>query len=235
MVNTYIYTGKQNNNTPKPTIATDKDFIIDEATFLINTVRPLKLKKTKGPVCLYKHANLNLINYQIQAIKNICKNPTIIYLVGLGAEKVIKNSNRSEFSVIENKIYEITNSGEDFRLGINATTTNKIVYLHGNLIPTEKSYKLLYRNGKQSSSLYYTNNNNDIGFLFNRYQIVSEWVYGSINKSVGMFYFNEKDTNHLKNIAANNIRKNQFDYELMKKCKIIGVNYQDSVLIHGGE
>lgn len=225
-MNTYIYTGK------KTTVLIPKDTVesklVDSVTFIVNASRPLKKKKSSGIVCFYKYMDSQLIDFQLDCFYKICKNPQVIYVTGIETNKMVKHRRRAEFSVVENKIYDLTNSAEDLRIGMNASIYNKTFWMDARLVPTVKTFKNLLHYPKRSACLTHINDTYDLGVVCNSSGIITDYLYSAQSKVRGLFYLNMQDTNRLKSKLATAFPKNQFDFDLLKEFNLTAIEDKSS-------
>lgn len=131
--------------------------------------------KSYGPVSLVNINNTKLIDLQIECIKNVFENFEIILCVGFDAEKICKHI-RSQHKdirirIVENQLYNTSNSCESLRLSLNNTANNKIVICDGNLvlnkgclenIDTDKSCLLIEKDPCENLEIGLNSDNNKI-------------------------------------------------------------------------
>lgn len=94
--------------------------------------------KSYGPPSLINIEDSKLIDIQIDAIRQTFPKNEIIICVGFDSEKIIKYI-RSKYTnmnirLIENQIYNISNSCESVRLALNNTMNNRVLICDGNLL-----------------------------------------------------------------------------------------------------
>jgi hypothetical protein len=218
-MSSYIYTGKNTAVVvPKSKSGTK---LIDAATFIINVSRPLKRRKSCGNVCFYKYKNSQLIDFQLDCIYKICKYPQIIYVTGIDTNKMVKHRRRPEFSVVENKIYELTNSGEDLRIGINAAIHDQVFWMDGRFVPTVKTYQAVLADPKRSTCLVHNEDSYNLGVVCNSNDVITGFMYSAKTKVRGLYYLNTKDTNRLKTKVSISFHNNLFDFDLLKEFNMI--------------
>jgi hypothetical protein len=214
-MSSYIYTGK------KTTVITPQEQkcekLIDKASFIINASRPLRKKKSSGSVSFYKYKGSQLMDFQIDCIKRICRNPQIIFVTGADTNKMAKHKRRAEFCIVENKIHELANNAEDLRIGINAAMYDQTFWMDGRFVPTIKTFRSILVNPKSSSCLVYKRDNFDLGVVCNSNNIITSFLYKAPLKVRGLYYLNTVDTNRLKNKVSISFNHNMFDYDLLKE------------------
>lgn len=85
------------------------------------------------PRSLLKIQNKNLIYHQIDTIKNFFNKPEIITVVGCHANKIIKKT-RTKTHIVENQLYNETNSSESLRLAFNNAYNKNFMFIHGDIL-----------------------------------------------------------------------------------------------------
>jgi choline kinase len=85
------------------------------------------------PRCLLKYNKKTILDNQIEVLTSLFNKAEISIVGGFDINKIIRKVGKT-VRVIENQMYENTNSGESLRLGINNSTLDNILFLHGDLI-----------------------------------------------------------------------------------------------------
>ena len=85
------------------------------------------------PRCLLKYGKKTLLDNQLEVIDNKFNNAQTTVVCGFDAQRVIKRVGK-QARIIENQLYEDTNSGESLRLGINNSLLDNILFMHGDLV-----------------------------------------------------------------------------------------------------
>lgn len=88
--------------------------------------------KSYEPRSLLKIGQTTLIDHQLSVLNNSFHFPEIIGVFGYLVEKVVKKV-RGKIRIIENQIYQETNTAESLRLAFNSTTKNDLLFFHGDL------------------------------------------------------------------------------------------------------
>lgn len=96
--------------------------------------------KSNEPRSLIKIANNSLIEHQLSLINNSFKNPEIIGVFGVYIDRIIKKIT-GKIRIIENQLYETTNSSESLRLAINNTLKNNVLFFHGDIYFSGEIFK----------------------------------------------------------------------------------------------
>lgn len=137
--------------------------------------------KSQGSVCLIDVNNSLLLDYQIDTIRKIFEKCEIIPVVGFESSKIVKRlHNRVRF--VENQKYEETNSAESLRLGLNATTNENILIIHGNMIFDPSLFEehsffkpfVLYRKEEDSGKVGLVENDQNLESM--NYGLEKRWL-----------------------------------------------------------
>ena len=85
------------------------------------------------PRCLLKYNKKTILDNQIEVLTSLFNKAEISIVGGFDINKIIRKVGKT-VRVIENQMYENTNSGESLRLGINNSMLDNVLFLHGDLI-----------------------------------------------------------------------------------------------------
>lgn len=88
--------------------------------------------KSYEPRSILKIGSKTLLEHQLEVINKCFSSAEIIGVFGYDAQKIIKKFDK--IRIIENQLYETTNSSESLRLAINNTNKNGILFMHGDLL-----------------------------------------------------------------------------------------------------
>ena len=176
--------------------------------------------RSYGPPSLISINDNKLIDYQIKAIKDNIRNPEIILCVGYDSEKVNKYI-RSKYShvnirVVENQIFNDSNTCEGMRLALNNTYNDKVIILDGNIL--FKANTLAQINLKQSAVLSEENpsDNLEIGFNLNESECIEHFAYGASKLWSEIFFLNNSDIiDSLRKIISATGYKTKFMFEAL--------------------
>lgn len=180
--------------------------------------------KSYEPRSLLKIGNCCLIEHQINTITQYFDSPEIIGVVGCYANKIIKKT-RGKIRVVENQLYDQSNSSESLRLAVNNTLNENILFMHGDLYFNEhtldvdygKSFIIIDRHDQIKEA--------EIGVTIcdNRLSIMS---YGLTTKWAQIAYFTAREYKILKSIFQ------RYEYQDKKKLSFEVINM---VLAAGGK
>ncbi len=102
--------------------------------------------KSYGPKCLLKtHNNETIISRQINLLQQEFTDCNITIVVGFEADKIIKHVDKG-IKIIENQLYEYTNSVENIRLVLNNIRTSNLLIIDGDLIFNPQTLKIVTKN-----------------------------------------------------------------------------------------
>jgi NDP-sugar pyrophosphorylase family protein len=120
----------------KPKTVKTTSVIICNATSLFRM-------KTFGPKSLFEYDNERLLDHHIKSIKTVNHDTDIIVTVGHMADKLIKN-NSYGVRLIENQLYEKTGIAEEIRLALNATISDQVIIVDGDVFFDVNAFKTIF-------------------------------------------------------------------------------------------
>jgi len=207
---------------PKATKGSIKASIVksDLITFILLCDMPGRRMKSYGSTSLIEVFGKKLIDLQIEAIKSRFKNYELVLCAGFDAENVykhIKHTYKKEnIRLIENQLFNNTNSCESLRLCLNNIRNNKIFVMDGNLVfrnpifdnmKLDRNFLVLEKSHKE---------NLEVGVNINEHDLVEHMSFGAtLTWSEIMFISEEKTIECMKNLLSNIDYKNKFIFELM--------------------
>lgn len=177
--------------------------------------------KSYGPTSLMNFKKCRLIDVQIQAIVESFKKYEIIICCGSEVEKVYKhikiNYPNHNIRIVENQVFNNSNSCESMRISINNTSNEKIYIIDGRLLINSD----LFKEKLEESYVYMEKNpceNLEVGLNINEYNHVEHFSYGAKNIWSEIAYIGEKNTlDNLRKIVNNIDFKNKFIFEAMNE------------------
>lgn len=92
--------------------------------------------KSYEPRCLLKFGKKTILENQIEILTERFSKCDITVVAGCEANKVIKKIGKTA-RIVENQLFESTNSGESLRLAVNNTLHDTIMFMHGDLVISE--------------------------------------------------------------------------------------------------
>lgn len=166
--------------------------------------------KTHEPRSLLKIGDKSLIEHQADIIKSNFHEYEILLVVGYKSDKIIKKICESKIRIIENQLFEETNSGESFRLAVINNIHNRILLIHGDLHFNLETFKDL----NYSKSFLLVDNNSqmserEVGVALDNSK-ATNLSYGLKSKWCQIAYFQGNEYQVLKQILLKdreNIKK----------------------------
>jgi hypothetical protein len=221
----FVYKGRSKVIEKMPAKQTGGSFLVENVAFIIIASRPISNTKSLGCPLVNNYFGTDIIDFHLDIINMVCKNPEIVIIGGYDIKKILKHSRRAEYTVIENVLYELTNSATDLKIGLNATRSNKIVVIDSSLIPSFQSFQLLFNNQKISSILHSARPSSYIGCEISKINnTVSYFSYKSAQKLKGINYLCPSDTLRLrKKIIGATFSNNKFDFELYNETQLLAL------------
>ena len=208
-------------------------------TFILISDTPGYRMKSYGPSSLLQIDKKNkLIDIQITSILKVFSNIEIILCVGFEAEKISKYIRQKHPSInlriVENQLFNETNSCEALRLSLNNVTNDKIFLVDGNLL---FNYKTLAKNDFNSSYIYIEskNNNLEVGANVNEDICVEYFSFGASKCWSEIMFLSDKRTiDYLRKVIGSENYRKKFIFEALNelikaKFKITTIENSHSV------
>lgn len=176
--------------------------------------------KSYGPIPLLKIGARCLIDIQIQEIKSVFNNFEIILCSGFGSHKIIKYI-RDKYPnlnvrVVENQIYEYSNSCESLRLCLNNTPNNKLLVCSGELMINREVLSLTTLKKSFIISEVDGNKNLEVGVTVNEKGFTENFCYGISNIWSEILFLNNSDIiDTVRGIISDAEYKNKFIFEAL--------------------
>ena len=191
-----------------------KDSREDNIVFVILSAGVGNRMRSYGPKCLFKTSEETILDKQISTIKSNFSNNEIILVVGFEANKVIKKIS-DDIRVVENQLYQATNSAESLRLAVNNSVADKIFFIHGDLIFNKETFDNL----DFSKSFVVVDSKNQIAddevgitIVNNRATFFS---YGLDTKWCQMAYIRGKEFSILKSLYSKPGKDKLYTFEML--------------------
>jgi NDP-sugar pyrophosphorylase family protein len=175
--------------------------------------------KSYGSSCLLEISGIKLLDVQIQTINSYFSNKEIILCVGFDSSSIIKyvrNSYKNlNLRIVENQLYEKTNSCESLRLCLNNTLNNKIFVIDGSIL---LNYNIFSGISLKENILFTQNksNNFEIGFNTNERNLIEHISYGAYNIWSEIFYLSSA-TDAMRKLLSNEQFKNKLIFEAINE------------------
>jgi NDP-sugar pyrophosphorylase family protein len=178
--------------------------------------------KSYGPPSLITIANHRLIDIQIEAIGKTFKYYEIILCVGFDAEKISKyvrnKYNNINIRIVENQLYNSSNSCESARLALNNTINDQILICDGNLLINSETLSLV--NDEHSTVILESNpcSNLEVGVNVDEKNEAQHFSFGASNIWSEILYLNNQEIiESLRRIMCGTDYKSRFIFEALNE------------------
>lgn len=182
--------------------------------------------KSYGPLSLIPILNKKLIDIQIQAIKEVFNSFELIVCCSTDSEKIYKHIKTAysdiRFRLVENQVYDSSNSCESLRLCLNNTDNNKIVICDGGLI---LSKTLLSCIEPKHSCVICENKNEtlEVGLNCCKNNYVEHFSFGATKCWSEVIFLNNQDIiAGFRKILTNYESKNRLLFEAINELLLMG-------------
>jgi NDP-sugar pyrophosphorylase family protein len=178
--------------------------------------------KSYGPPSLINIANHRLIDIQIEAIGKTFKYYEIILCVGFDAEKISKyvrnKYNNINIRIVENQLYNSSNSCESARLALNNTINDQVLICDGNLLINSETLSLV--NAEYSTVILESNpcSNLEVGVNVDEKNEAQHFSFGASNIWSEILYLNNQEIiESLRRIMCGADYKSRFIFEALNE------------------
>jgi hypothetical protein len=178
--------------------------------------------KSYGPLPLISIVDQRLIDLQIQAVQQTFSNFEIILCAGFDTEKICKyirnKYNNINIRIVENQLFNNSNSCESVRIALNNTLNNKILICDGNLLFSHNVLSLINHN--QTCVLVESNpcENLEIGINIDDKFEAQYFSFGAYKTwSEILFLHNQEIIEAFRKIVVNPDNKNKFIFEALNE------------------
>lgn len=221
----YKYKGRSKivSEVPKRKVSSPKH-IIDKCSFIIMAAYPIAGVRKLGCPLINEHYDDQVFDLHLDLINSVCKNPNIMVVGGFDVKKLFKYKRRNEFQLIENTIFEFTNSSEDLRIGLNAVNRDYTIVIDGAFLPSIETYKMLLKDLNVSKIVYSDRQSNCVGINITNENIVNFFGYKCKSKTKGAYFLSLEDFDKIrKRVFGSSFNKNRFDHEILEELKMSAV------------
>lgn len=185
--------------------------------------------KSYGPLSLISIGSKRLIDIQISAIKEAFKQFELVLCLGFDSEKVcryIKSKYpKLNIRVVENQLYNSSNSCEGLRLSLNNICNDRVVICDGNLLFNSKSLLLLDTNrccALIESNPYHTM---EIGLNSDHHNDIQHFSFGAKNIWSEILFLTGKEAiENLRRILVLYDSKTRFVFEAINELMSLNQN-----------
>lgn len=190
-------------------------------TFILLSDTPGYRMKSYGPTPLISFNRQRLIDIQIKSILSEFSNVEIIVCCGFDVDKVHKhiknNYGNLNIRIVENQLYNNSNTCESARLSLNNTINNKVYIIDGNLLLSPD----LFKNRINESYVYIEETsceNLEVGININENDAIEYFSYGGCKPWSEILYLDSKENIEIfKKIISNIDFKNRFIFEALNE------------------
>lgn len=174
--------------------------------------------KSYGAIPLIQFRTKRLIDLQISAIKSVFKNFEIVICVGYDSDRVckyIRNKYKNiNIRIIENQVFEKSNSCESVRLALNNINNDRVVICDGSLIVDSKTFNCIDSNKSYVMTEIHKNQDLEIGVNTGAKNIAEYFGFGAYHTwSEIVFLHNHDIIESLRKILSNEIYRQKFLFE----------------------
>lgn len=181
--------------------------------------------KSYGPTSLISINGKKLIDLQIELINKTFNNNEIIICAGFEIDRIIKyiktKHKKSNIRVVENQLYNNSNSCESLRIAINNTFNNKILICDGNLLLNNKCLSLIDIRYSCALIEKSPSGNLEIGVNIDHQNNIQHFSYGAHHIwSEILFMHNDDIIDECRKIIQSIDYKNKFIFEALNELII---------------
>jgi len=171
--------------------------------------------KSYGAKCLLENnSGVSLLNLQINNIRAVYPESEIIMTVGFEADKILKKI-PPNIRIIENQLYQDTNTVEEVRLSLNNILSGSVLFIQDDIMFNPTTLKKITKHG---SAIIIDNGNNipnenvGVTVVNNKATIFS---YGLPTKWGQIVYLNDRDLIAFKNICSDRSKSKLYLHEAL--------------------
>lgn len=228
----YTYKGKSKLYR-KPVEKQSKNFLFKNMGFIICGSQPIFETKSYGNKLLYEYKNVQVLDYYLDLIHEVCEDPEIIITTGLSHKDFVKHERKDEFAIVENQMYEFSNSSEDLRIGLLALRSPHTVFIDSVCLPTVDTMRYLLTGREMSSKIFTKKLQDNYMGVTTGDKYISGFDFDSEFKLTGMYFINTNDIDRIRKKTISNVfAKNKFAFELLSDAKATMIlDESNSVLV----
>ena len=173
--------------------------------------------KSYGPKCLLKtDLGKSILEHQIETVNLCLPKSDIIVVLGFECDKVIKVLDKRS-RVVENQLYEETNTAESLRLALNNGVRDSVLIMHGDLKFNKET--LLQCDFRKSFALVDSKEQfkeSEIGVTIHN-RTAMRFAYGLETKWAQITFLKGRELNLLKSICKNRERQRMYTFEILNE------------------
>lgn len=185
--------------------------------------------KSYEPRSMLRIGDKTLIEHQIDTLKNVFGETEVIGVVGFDAQRIIKKLNGKAIRIIENQMYESTNTSESLRLAFNNNIQESFMFMHGDLLFNTDTFMDVDFN--QSFILVDTQgqfDSKEVGVTVDSKNTANIFSYGLTTKWCQIAYITGKELKIAKNLfnKFENHDKKMLSFEVLNKMIMMGACFK---------
>ena len=178
--------------------------------------------KSYGPIPLLKVGSKCLIDMQIEEIKSVFSDFEVILCSGFGSTKIAKyireNYPTLNIRIVENQLYEHSNSCESLRLCLNNTTNMKLLICNGELMINRDVLSMASLRSSFVVLEEEDNSNLEVGMTINEQGFTENFCYGIDNIWSEILFLHSQDiVEAIRNIISDADYKTKFIFEALNE------------------
>lgn len=192
---------------------------------LLNALPDKKIKSIGNKCLLAINKKINLLDYHINTIYSIYKNPEIILVCGFDTKKLKKyiSDKYKNIKYVDHNIDEYTNIGESILSALNLITNNNCLIINANNILHKKAIDKIIKNGDAGSYILTKKTCGDVGFIADPSTKIINCYYGLPNSICEVLYINKQEFQKFIEIKNHNISK-MYLFEIINHCINLNIN-----------
>tara|TARA_B100001564_G_scaffold353560_1_gene362729 strand:+ start:4414 stop:5166 length:753 start_codon:yes stop_codon:yes gene_type:complete len=191
-------------------------------TFILISDLPGYRMKSYGPAPLLNIKKRKLIDYQIKAITESFINPEIVLCVGFESDKITKYIRQSypdlNIRIVENQLFNQTNSCESLRLCLNNTNNHKVFVIDGSVLFKKNTLNLHDINEPSICVEKENKDCFDIGVNIDECESAAHFSFGANRNWSEILYLSDKySIDSLRKIISMENFKRKFVFEALNE------------------
>lgn len=197
------------------------------SVILLNALPDKKIKSIGNKCLLPINKKINLLDYHINTIYRIYKNPEIIIVCGFDTKKIKKyiNDKYKNIKYIDHDVNEYTNIGESLVSGLGLVTNDNCLIINANNILHKKAIDKIIQNNDEFSYVLTKKICGDIGFISDVSKKIINCYYGLPNCICEVLYINKEQFKDFLKIKNHDISK-MYLFEIINYCISMNINIQ---------
>jgi len=154
-------------------------------------------EKSKAPKILQSHHGKSILDIQIDTILECYPKAIISITAGFQADKILREKPAPAI-VIENQLWESSNTIEEVRLFLNSTHAKRVLFIDGAVFFNHHAIQIT---SSPSAFILQVGNESDVGVTLEN-GVVQNFSYGLKNTWSGLVYLEGKSLDMLRKICS---------------------------------